>query len=250
MEDLLTGILTFALLVGALLFMVRGARGPAGPARRWGDLRGYEMEGQMWAVALLAGLAMGEIVRSVGGGVQSFSTFAFFLGVWCGWFRAPSRMSSLVPGTVGGFAAVLGSIAFVADGATTSDQVFRGALMFALGLLFVLSIITRVQPLGGLTWFAALDLVAFFAGPVGADWVQMGGWPIGVLSLASIGVAVALAFVPEFLIVLAAFGVIVVQVIGTGTGYLPGSIVHSITPVIVTMIGYALTRFVRRRFGL
>jgi len=245
----LSGILTFVILVGALLFMVRGARGSGGPAKQWRDLKGYEIEGQMWAVALLAGMALGEIVRALEGGVGSFSGFAFVVGVWCGWFRRLTRLSGLVPGTVGGFASVLGSIAFVAAGDTSAEQVFRGALVFALGLLFILSIITRAQPLGGLTWFAALDLVAFFAGPAGVGWTQVGAGAITVLFLASIGVAVALAFVPEFLIALAAFAVIAVQMIGSGVGYLPGSVLYSITPIVFTMIAYALTRMIRRRFA-
>ena len=63
MTDLLTGLLTFALLIGALLFMVRGARGVKGPARSWRDLDNYNLEGQMWAVALLTGMAIGEIAQ-------------------------------------------------------------------------------------------------------------------------------------------------------------------------------------------
>lgn len=248
MPDLLSGILTFALLVGALSFMVRGSRPrPGKPARTWKDLGEYRLEGQMWAVALLTGMALGEIINAVGAGVQPYSLLAFGLGVWCGSFVAPTTSATVFPGAVGALASVIGSVAFVADGADSAERVMRGALVLAIGLLFALFIAARVKPLGGLMWFAALDVVAFAAGPAGASWAQAGGVSIGVFVLASIGIAVSFAFVPEFLIGLAAFGVVAVQVIGTGTGYLPGSFLHSITPIILTMAGYFLTRWARRR---
>lgn len=107
---------------------------------------------------------------------------------------------------------------------------------------------TRAQPLGGLTWFAALDVVIFTMGPGGVSWLQVGGLPAGTLALVGIGVAIALARMPESVIGLAAFAVIAVQILGAGFGYLPGSLLYSITPVVLTMIAFLGTRLVRRRF--
>jgi len=239
--------LTFVVLMGGLLVMIRGARGPGGPARSWRELSSYDLEGQMWAVALVAGVALGEIVATVEGGLPSFSTFALGLGVWCGWFRTPTRLAGLVPGTVGAFASVFGSLAFVAHGATPQDQVFRAGVVFSLALLFALAIITRVQPLAGLTWFAALDVVVFTSGPAGVSWAEIAGWPVGVLALVAIGVAASFALLPEALIALTALAVVAVQVIGAGFGYLPGSLLYSVTPIVLTLIGYSVTRAIRRR---
>ena len=249
MTDLLTGLLTFALLIGALLFMVRGARGVKGPARSWRDLDNYNLEGQMWAVALLTGMAIGEIAQRAGGGAASFGALALLGGVWCGWFRTPSGVAGLVPGFIGVIASLLGSAFFFAEAPTTTDRVVRGAVLFCLGLLFLLSAITRAQPLAGLTWFAALDVVVFLSGPLGVSWAQIGGPSAGVVSLIGIGAAIALALMPEVAISLAAFAVIAVQLIGAGTGYLPGRFGYSLGMIVVTMIGFGIVRWVRGRFA-
>ena len=249
MTDLLTGLLTFALLIGALLFMVRGSRGVKGPARSWRDLADYNLEGQMWAVALLTGMAIGEIAQRAESGAASFGAFALLGGVWCGWFRTPSRLAGAIPGIIGVVASLLGSVFFFAEAPTTTDRVIRGAILCCLGLLFLLSAVTRAQPLAGLTWFAALDVVVFLSGPLGVSWAQIGGPSAGVVSLIGIGAAIALALMPEVAISLAAFAVIAVQLIGAGTGYLPGRFGYSLGMIVVTMIGFGIVRWVRGRFA-
>lgn len=249
MPDMITALLTFALLIGALLFMVRGARGNKSAARSWRDLEDYDLEGQMWAVALLTGMAIGEIAQRASGGSTSFGTLALLAGAWCGWFRTPSRLAGVVPGIVGVIASLLGSAFFLAEASTTADRVIRGAVLFCLGLLFVLSAVTRAQPLAGLTWFAALDVVVFLSGPLGVSWAQIGGPSAGVVSLIGIGAAIALALMPQVAIGLAAFAVMAVQLIGTGTGYLPGYFGYSITAIVVTLLGYGIVRWVRGRFA-
>lgn len=240
-------VLTAIILVGALLFMVRGARGADGPARTWGDLNGYRVEGQMWAVALLSGMAIGELSNSVGAELVGATPLALVVGAICGWSRQPNRLNTLVPGTLGAFASVVGSIAFVAAGETTSDKVFRAGIVFALGLLFVLAAIVRVHPLNGLTWFAALDIVVFLTGPTGQSWAEVSGWPVGLLLLASIGIAVLFALTAEIGVSLAAVGVVVVQLVGAGLGYLPGSFLYGTTPIVLALLGYGAVRALRRR---
>ncbi len=249
MRDLVTALLTLALLIGALLFMIRGARSSKGPARSWRDLRDYDLEGQMWAVALLTGMAIGEIAQRANDGSSSFGALALLAGVWCGWFRTPSRLAGVIPGIIGVVASLLGSAFFFAEASTTTDQVVRGAVLFCLGLLFLFAAATRAQPLAGLTWFAALDIVVFLSGPLGVSWAQIGGPSAGIISLIGIGAAIALALMPHIAISLAAFAVIAVQLIGTSTGYLPGHFGYSIGTIVVTLIGFGIVRWVRARFA-
>ena len=244
MPELVSQLITIVLLVAALGLVLRGARGNAGVARSWKDLSSYSLEGQMWAVALLGGLALGELTKTLKGGLEGFGTVAFALGIWCGIFRAPTRLSGLVPGTIGAFASILGSVAFVASGPTSTDRLLRGVIVSLLGLLFAIFAITRAQPLNGLTWFAALDIAVFFTSPLGQSWVEAGGVSGAVIALVGFVVAAALAFLPEVVIGLVAFAAVAVQILGTGGGYLPGDFAHSAGPVIITMIGYGLTRLV------
>lgn len=241
--------LTFSgvILVGALAFILRGARGPAGPARTWSDLNDYRVEGQMWAVALLSGMAIGELSTSLGAELIGATPLALAVGVISGWSRQPNRLNTLVPGTLGAFASVVGSLAYVGGGTTASEMAFRGGLVFALGLLFVLSGLVRVHPLNGLTWFAALDVVVFLTGPAGESWSVVTGWPVGALLLASIGIAVLFAITAEVGISLAAIGVVLIQLVGAGFGYLPGSFVHGVGPIFVALLGYGAARILRRR---
>lgn len=84
----------------------------------------------------------------------------------------------------------------------------------------------------------------FFTSPLGQSWVEAGGVSGAVIALVGFVVAAALAFLPEVVIGLVAFAAVAVQILGTGGGYLPGDFAHSAGPVIITMIGYGLTRLV------
>ncbi|QGF22690.1 hypothetical protein [Raineyella fluvialis] len=243
-------VLSYVILAAALLFMVKVARGSNGPAKSWADLRSYDLEGQMWAVVLISGMAVGAIVQAVGGGVTSFSAVALGVGIWCGVFRKPDRFSGLVPGTVGAVASVYGSIDFVTRASSDADRIIRGGIMFCLAALFVLAAVTRVQPLRGLTWFAALDVIAFLAGPGGASWVESHGWHVGALSLIGIGAAVTLALMPTFVIALAALAVAGIQVLGSAFGYLPGDLTYSFGPIVMALVGFWITRAARTRIGV
>lgn len=58
---------------------------PTGPATRWRDLRGYDLEGKTWAVALLAGLALSETIHDIDGHAFAFAPVAVALeGAACG----------------------------------------------------------------------------------------------------------------------------------------------------------------------
>lgn len=244
----LSGSLTFVILAAGLALLLPALR-KGKPARSWGDLSSYDGEaGPMWAVALIAGFALAQIVSMATGGTDTFLLLGLLVGFWCGLFRKPTRMAGIVPGIIGGVASVLGSIAFVTDATSPRDVAFRLGIGLALGLLFVLGIINRVQPLGGLTWFAALELVMFVTAPAGVSWLGMGSVEKGTLFLVGIGFAVALAFLPEVAIGLAAIGVGLVQIAGSATGLIPGSVGDTFIVAMATMIGYFVTRVIRGLF--
>lgn len=244
MSDIVSQLITIVLLIMAIGFMLLGARNGKEPAKKFSDLKNYSLEGQMWAAALLGGLALGELAEALDGGLEGIGTMAFALGIWCGVFRSPTRLSGLVPGTIGAFASVLGSIAFVADGPTSTDRLLRGVIVFLLGLLFGMFAFSRRQPLSGLTWFAALDIAVFFSGPVGQSWVEAKGIEAGIMACVGSVIAIILAFMPEVVIGLVAFAAVAVQILGAGSGYLPGNLTHTVSPCIITMIGYGITRLV------
>lgn len=74
-------------------------------------------------------------------------------------------------------------------------------------------------------------------------WDPGGGHAVDVSRL------LGLAFMPSALLPLAAAGVVVVQLAGAGTGYLPGDVSVTVTMVMVTMIVFAVTAAFSRRLG-
>lgn len=245
MGDLLSGTLTFTVLLGALLVLVRGMRPGGRPARSWADLSKYSDDGQPWSMALLAAFALGEVAR-YGTAVPAVAAVA--LGFWCGWFRSQGRLVSLLPGLIGAIASVLGSFTYAAGANSSQDAVYRWAVLLCLFALFALFGLARLNPLSGLTWFAALDILVFLSGPLGVTWRDIGGASGSMLGVVGIVLAVALAFMPSMMLPLAAAGVIIVQLAGAGTGYLPGDITATITMVMVTMVSFFIALAVRRRF--
>lgn len=222
---------------------------PTGPATRWRDLRGYDLEGKTWAVALLAGLALSETIHDIDGHAFAFAPVAVALGAACGWPRRPSRLAALGPGLVGALASVIGSVSFVSGAPSAADWAVRFGLVLAIALMSVLGILVRAQPLGALTWFATLDIAVFLSGPAGLSWAQIGDLTSLIPVTISIGVAIFLALVPEFTVTLAALGVVLTNLIGIGTGLFPGDFGWDITPLVLTMIVFFITRAIRRRLG-
>lgn len=249
MADLFSGLLALVLLIGALAVMLRGARGGDGSARSLGDLARYSMDRSRWAVALLAGLALGEIARVLD--PSSASGNAFALGGLLLGLLAGAVVWALPFDLIGGAAAIIGSVAFVASGANPTDMMIRGTIVVALGLLFGLFTLSRTRPLGGITWFAALEVMTFLSGPLGISWIEIGGWRVGAVSLIGIGAAVALAFLPEIVLNLVAFAIMAMNVAAVGTGIIPddppGSWSRTIVILMATMGGYMLTSFLFRR---
>lgn len=245
MSELVSLLITAGLLIGVLALMVRGARGGKGPARTCSALNDYDLEHQPWGVALLVGLALGEIARARGGGINDIGAVALLVGVWCGVSKKPSKVRNWTTGLIGVVASIIGSATFVADAHTTLDQFMRGLVVGLLGLLFGMFAIARRKPLQGLTWFAALDIAVFCTGPLGQSWFEGGGWEGATIALVGFVVAIVLAFMPDFVIELFAFAALVAQIGLTGTGYLPGNLMHSTGPVAITFVGYALALFLR-----
>ena len=253
MSELVSQLITAGLLIGVLALMLSSARKKDDAAHRWRDLRKYKLGRKMWAVALLTGLALGEIVKALDGGIQGSGAVGFLAGGWCGIFEEPSRarelvpeeLPELVPGAIGAIASVIGSVAFVAAGPTTLDQLMRGLIVGLLGLLFGMFAIARRKPLEGLTWFAALDIAVFCTGPLGQSWFEGGSWEGAVIALVGCVLVILLAFMPEVVIGLVACGIIVVQVGLTGTGYRPGNLLYSTGPVAITIVSYVVVLFLR-----
>lgn len=247
MSDLLGLALTMVLLIGVLLFMIRGARGVGGAARSLRGLRDYSLSGA-WAHAILAALALGQIAARIGGAVEGFVLLACLVGGMCGWFRESNRLVSLGLGTIGGVAAVIGSLAFASDAADPSDLAVRGAMMFALGLLFGLTALLRLQPLAGLTWFAALSIVVFLASPGGASVAQVGGFSGALLALVGTGAVIGLALAPQIGIRLGAVAVSVTKVLGPTLGYFRATASDPFPVILATLATYVMVRFVAARF--
>lgn len=246
MGSLLSGIATFGLLVVALGVLLRGMRPGGVAARTWSDLATYHDDGPPWSMALIAAFALGEVARH---GTAVPAVAAVGLGAWCGLFRRQTRLVVLLPGAIGAVASVVGSIVFVGSGSEGSEMVTRAALVLCLGALFALFAITRAQPLAGLTWFAALDIMVFLTGPLGVSWQDLSGAGVQLFPVLAVVLAIGLAFMPSALLPLAAAGVVVVQLAGAGTGYLPGDVSVTVTMVMVTMIVFAVTAAFSRRLG-
>jgi hypothetical protein len=247
MPEWLGLVMVFVVLVGVLTLIVGGARPARGGARSFRELGDYRTERQLWAVALLAGLALGELADALGGAWALSAPVAIAVGGICGWSRRVNRWNTLVPGVVGTLASVVGSIRFVTMAPSDADRLVRIVIAFALALLFGLAGLVRLQPLNGLTWFAALDLVVFLSGPMGVSWAELGGLSsAGMLAMVLVIVS-GVAFAPEFVVGLLAVGVSIVQLLAPGLGYLPGNLLYSLAPVMLALGAYFVVTAVRRR---
>ncbi len=238
---------TFALLVAGLGVIVAASRKPSEAARDLKGLGRYDADRQLWAVALLSGMAIGEIASSTPG-AEWASLVALGVGVLCGWSRSMNLATRATAGTIGVLASVIGSVQFVMSADSESDRVLRLLMAGALALLFGLASLVRLEPLGGLTWFAVLDVVVFLSSPVGVSWADLGVGSLAGLAVV-IAVAALVAIAPGFVIGLLAAAVVIVQLIGSGLGYLPGNFLYSATSIVLVLVSFFMVRWVRRRFS-
>lgn len=241
MKDLLSLVLTLLVLVGVLLFMISGARSEGAAARSLRGLGSYTLDG-VWAHAILAALALGQIAVKVPVSEGVLLVLACLLGGLCGWFVEPNRLISLILGGVGGLAGIVGSVGFVAESPGLTDLAVRAGTVLALGLLFGLVTLLRLEPLAGLTWFAALSVVVFLASPGGASLAQIGGASAALIGLIGIGAVTSLALLPQIALRLAAVGIAIVKVLGPTLGYIPATGANPFPTIVTTIVVYMAVR--------
>lgn len=246
MSDLIGLTLTAVALVGVLLFMIRGARSRRGAARTLRGFRYYKLDGA-WAHAILAALALGQIAAKVSGGGDVLFVVACVVGGVCGWFVEPNGLVHLGLGSIGAVAAVIGSVAFVSEASDPSDLAVRGGMVLALGLLFGMAALLRLQPLAGLTWFAAASIVVFLASPDGVSAAQVGGLSGAFLALVGVGAVVVFALAPQIAIRLGAVAVSVVKVLGPSLGYFPATASNPFPVILATLTTCVLVRLIAAR---
>ena len=258
MGEIVTASLLLAALMTVYVLMLRSARSGRGPAKSFGALRYYKTSS--WGVAMLSGFAVNEILDSLArwGGTTPdtekqitllATALTLIVGFSCGLGAQRSVLVTWPASIVGAFAAILMSIRLVEDSIQSRDWlvvVMVGALGLLFGLMSMASLVTNPSAMKGLAWYTALEILVFLAGPFGVTVQELTGVNALVLVLFQVGIPIALAWMPGFLVNMFATAVVLGQVwvsFASGGSSLLGTIAYAG----IALVAYLVGAFIRRR---
>jgi len=250
MESLLAGILVIGALGLVIRFMLRGALKPRG--RRGDPVNSVSMPNGNWLVFLLAALAIGQLLsygqaKTLNAAVGSI--IGILLALFIDWRMAKTALS-----VIGIIAAGISLFEYIGSGVSVhgaEGATFRIALMGLVTACYIAGMLVAVLFGGraknafdfgrgrGLAFFGLIEMVQFFASPLGIDVLSLDSMSAYThVGIASGGAFVLGVLAGPFTLFLTSLGVTIISVVLPLAG--AGSAAAG-SPAAVTMSTYFIS---------